>query len=421
MTTNLVALENMMLEFFVAGRYLRAKRQESFISVIAGFSLVGIALGVATLIIVMSVMNGFRHELIGRILGINGHISVFATTGLMNDYEHQLDIIKALPQVELAMPVVEGQALVTHQGAASGVMVRGLRKQDFQDKKLLSDAVSLDQQDNFEGNNVLIGVEMARRMQLGVGDVLTLISPKPKNTPFGSMPRSKAFRVGGIFDVGMFEYNNNFVFLPLETAQAFFELREGVSMIEVVTKDIKNIDESRVAVEHAVGKQMLVRDWRDNNTSFFNALQVERNVMFLILTLIILVAAFNIISSLIMLVKDKSRDIAILRTMGTSKSQVLKIFLITGASIGVVGTIIGASLGILIATNLGSIQHFIESMTDSQLFAAEIYFLSQLPAIVDWNEVITVISMALLLSFGATLYPAWRAAKLDPVEALRYA
>ena len=288
-------------------------------------------------------------------------------------------------------------------------------------KTLLSDSVDKDLHKDFQGNNVFIGVEMARRLELNVGDVLTLISPKPKNTPFGAMPRSKSYRVGGTFDVGMFEYNNNFIFMPLDAAQAFFETAGRVSMLEIVTKDVQDIDASKNAIERKLGKDVLVKDWRDNNTSFFNALQVERNVMFLILMLIILVAAFNIISSLIMLVKDKARDIAILRTMGTSKNQVLRIFLITGASIGVAGTAIGAALGILITTNLGAIQHGIEKITSSKLFPAEVYFLTRLPAIIDWHEIATVIIMALLLSFGATLYPAWRAAKLDPVEALRYA
>lgn len=411
----------MALETFVAARYLRAKRQESFISVIAGFSLVGIALGVATLIIVMSVMNGFRHELVGRILGINGHINVYSQTGPMDDYAYQLDLLKNVPQIQSASPVVEGQALVTRMGAASGVVVRGLRAEDFEKKELLRKSIEKDQQKNFEGNTIFVGVEMARRLQLQVGDVLTLISPKPKNTPFGGMPRSKPYRVGGFFDVGMFEYNNNFIFMPLEAAQAFFEMPERVSMLEVVIKDLNDVDNAKLAISRKLGRDYLVRDWRDNNTSFFNALEVERNVMFLILTLIILIAAFNIISSLIMLVKDKSRDIAILRTMGASKNQILKIFLITGASIGVVGTIAGALLGILITTNLGAIQHGIEAITSSKLFPAEIYFLTRLPAIIDWQEVVTVIGMALVLSFGATLYPAWRAAKLDPVEALRYA
>lgn len=411
----------MFIETFVAGRYLRAKRQESFISVIAGFSLIGIALGVATLIIVMSVMNGFRQELIGRILGINGHVSVYATQGPLHDYVYVSDSLKAIPELQQVMPVVEGQALVTRQGAASGVVVRGLSYVDFLDKKLLSDAVPQEFHTNFKDNTIFVGVEMARRLNLIVGDTLTLISPKPKNTPLGSMPRSKAYRVGGMFDVGMFEYNNNFIFMPIESAQAFFELPESVTMLEITIKNLSELDKVKEKIALRVGDDYLVRDWRDSNTSFFNALQVERNVMFLILTLIILVATFNIVSSLIMLVKDKSRDIAILRTMGASKGQVLRIFLITGASIGIAGTLGGCLLGVLITSNLGSIQHFLEAVTQSKLFPAEIYFLSRLPAIMDWHEVISVVLMALGLSFGATVYPAWRAAKLDPVEALRYA
>jgi lipoprotein-releasing system permease protein len=410
----------MSLETFVAGRYLRAKRAESFISVIAGFSLVGIALGVATLIIVMSVMNGFRHELIGRILGLNGHINVFAAQGTMVDYDYQAGLLKGIPGITHITPLVEGQALITHNGMASGVVVRGLSAEEFKNKEMLYTALPESQRAAFEGNTIIIGVEMARRLNLEVGDVLTLISPKPKNTPLGSMPRSKAFRIGGIFDVGMFEYNSGFVFIPLDAAQAFFEIPERVSMLEVMTEDPQNIAGTIGTVKRRLGDGFLVREWRDNNTSFFNALEVERNVMFLILTLIILVAAFNIISSLIMLVKDKSRDIAILRTMGADKGQILRIFFMTGASIGIVGTIAGFLLGILVTTNLSSIQHGLEALTNSKLFPAEIYFLSQLPAIVDWHEVMMVVIMSLVLSFGATIYPAWRAAKLDPVEALRY-
>jgi lipoprotein-releasing system permease protein len=411
----------MSLETFVAGRYLRAKRQESFISVIAGFSLVGIALGVATLIIVMSVMNGFRHELIGGLLGINGHINVFAETGNMDDYDYQLALLKDAKGIQTALPVVEGQALITRNGSASGVVIRGMLPGDFLQKPLLKKSINPDQFKNFKDNNILVGIEMARRLHLAVGDVLTVISPKPKNTPFGSMPRSKNYTVGGMFDVGMFEYNNNFIFMPLEAAQTFFEMPNQVSMLEVVTDDMMNIEPVKESIQRKLGKNYLVRGWQQSNTSFFNALDVERNVMFLILTLIILIAAFNIISSLIMLVKDKSRDIAILRTMGASKQQVLRIFLITGASIGTVGTVIGGVLGLLITTNLGAIQHGIESLTHNKLFPAEVYFLTRLPAIIDWQEVLTIVGMALVLSFGATLYPAWRAAKLDPVEALRYA
>jgi lipoprotein-releasing system permease protein len=410
-----------MLEFFVAKRYLRAKRRESFISVIAGFSLVGIGLGVATLIIVMSVMNGFRTELIGRILGLNGHINVYSTQGPLDNYDYQRSLVSSLDGIKSVTPLVEAQALVTHHGAASGVIVRGVSAADLKNKPLLFDSLDKAQRANFRDNNILIGTEMARRFDLRVGDVMTLISPKPKNTPFGAMPRSKAFRVGGIFDVGMFEYNSNFIFMPLETAQLFFELPQRVSMLEITTNDPQQIDLLKGQVERRLGKGVIVHDWRDNNTSFYSALQVERNVMFLILTLIILVAAFNIISSLIMLVKDKSRDIAILRTMGASRGQVQRIFLITGATIGVVGTFAGMALGLLITLNLESIQHGLEKLTSSKLFPAEVYYLTHLPAILDWQEVALVVIMALVLSFGATIYPAWRAAKLDPVEALRYA
>jgi lipoprotein-releasing system permease protein len=411
----------MALETFVAGRYLRAKRQESFISVIAGFSLVGIALGVATLIIVMSVMNGFRHELIGGLLGINGHINVFASTGTMSDYDYQLSLLKDIKGIDVAVPVVEGQALVTREGSASGVVVRGMKAEDFLKKPLLKKGVEGQVFSNFKDDNVFIGIEMARRLHLNVGDVLTLISPKPKNTPFGSMPRSKNYTVGGTFDVGMYEYNNNFIFMPLEASQAFFEMPNRVSMIEILTDDMMNIAPIKERISRKLGDNYLVRGWQQSNVSFFNALDVERNVMFLILMLIILIAAFNIISSLIMLVKDKARDIAILRTMGASKAQILRIFLITGASIGIAGTLLGAFLGLLITTNLGAIQHGIEAITHSRLFPAEVYFLTRLPAIIDWHEIFTVIGLALALSFGATIYPAWRAAKLDPVEALRNA
>lgn len=411
-----------MLELFVAKRYLRAKRRESFISVIAGFSLIGIGLGVATLIVVMSVMNGFRHELISRILGLNGHVTVYSRQGALDDFDYRRSLIVTVPMIQTVTPLIEGQALITHQGSATGVVVRGMTLDDIKQKKIIFDSVNPQHQKNFEGNQLWIGTEMAARFNLRVGDVLTLISPRPKNTPFGSMPRSKSFRVGAVFDVGMFEYNNSFIFMPLETAQLFFELpQDRVSMLEVVTTDPQEIDAVKPLIERRLGDGVIVQDWRDSNTSFFNALQVERNVMFLILTLIILVAAFNIISSLIMLVKDKSHDIAILRTMGATKQQVMRIFLITGATIGVVGTSVGAFLGILITTNLQSIQRGLESLLDSKLFPAEIYFLSKLPAIIDWQEVVTVIAMSLILSFGATIYPAWRAAKLNPVEALRYA
>ncbi len=407
-------------ERMVAWRYFRAKRRESFIAVITGFSLIGIALGVATLIIVMSVMNGFRHELVSRILGLNGHLNVYSTTGAMTDYIYNTDLIKGVSGVTRVTPTVEAQALVTARGLSSGAVVRGISVTSFAEKKLLFDAVPVEYRNNFRGDQILIGHEMARRMGVKVGDHLTLVSPKGKTTPFGTVPRSRAYPIGGIFDVGMFEYDSGFVFMPLETAQQFFQFPETVTTLEIMIDNPQNYASLAQRIATGVGTGYYVTDWQEMNSSFFNALQVERNVMFLILTMIILVAAFNIISSLIMLVKDKGRDIAILRTMGATKGAVMRIFFLTGARIGVMGTVFGAFLGILIALNIGKLQNFIEQTTGSSLFPAEVYFLSNLPSIVEWEEVFAVVAMALFLSFAATIYPSWRAAKLDPIAALRY-
>lgn len=412
---------SLAFERMVAGRYLRSKRREGFISVIAGFSFLGIMLGVATLIIVMSVMNGFREELIGRVLGLNGHVNVYNPAGPMFPYDPLVERLKRVPGVTMATPSIEGQALLSVEGAASGVMVRGMRPADFMKRPILSTSIKARMEGGvyFGDDHVAIGTHMAQRFGLQPGDKLVLIAPKGKATPFGTIPRSRAFVVGSIFDVGMFEYNSSFVYMPMEMAQAFFELGEGVSAIEVITSDITKIDRVKDMVKAEVGTEYAVSDWQDNNASFYNALQVERNVMFLILTLIIVVAAFNIISSLIMLVKDKGRDIAILRTMGATRGMVIRIFFYTGASIGIFGTIAGVLLGVAFAANIEEIRQFLQGLTNTELFSDEIYFLSKLPAKMDVKEVTLITVMSLVLSFAATIYPAWRAAKLDPVEALR--
>lgn len=408
-------------ERLVGRRYLRAKRKEGFISVITGFAFTGIALGVATLIIVMSVMNGFRQELLSRILGINGHIGIMSPSGYpFNNYQQAVQDIAGFEHVKMVIPMIENQLLVSAGKAAEGAMVRGVSKEDLVRKDVLRDAVSDVDIEEFSGDNVVVGYRLANKMGLVIGDEITLISPNGKVTAFGTVPRMKTYRVIGTFNVGMFEYDSNFVLMPLESAQTYFGMKGGVSHIDVTLDDAKWLKPARKAIEESVGASAYVYDWQQSNSAFFNAIAVERNVMFIILTLIILVAAFNIITGLIMLVKDKGRDIAVLRTMGATKGMIMRIFFLDGAFIGVVGTGLGLALGLLFCYNIENVRQFLQLLTGRELFSAEIYFLSQLPAKVDVMEVAVVVAISLVLSFIATIYPAYRAAKFDPVEALRY-
>ncbi len=407
-------------ERMVAFRYLRARRKEGFISVIAGFSLAGIGLGVATLIVVMAVMNGFRHELLGRILGINGHIGVYGAGPALTGFDPLAESIRRLPGVTKAIPTVEGQVFATAGGGGTGAMVRGVRPNDLLTRQIFQKNYRGDPAE-FRGDDaVIIGTRLADKLGLRIGDTISLMSPKGNVTAFGTVPRVRGYRVAGTFSVGMFEYDSGFVFMPIEAAQTYFRMPDSVTQIEVFLENPDMVPDTRKAILDLTGGEARIYDWQQANASFFNAIQVERNVMFLILTLIILVAAFNIISSLIMLVKDKGRDIAILRTMGATRGMILRIFFLSGASIGVVGTVCGTLLGVWFATHIEAIRQFIQSIIGRDLFAAEIYFLTQLPARVETGEVVTVVLMALGLSFAATIYPSWRAANLDPVEALRY-
>ncbi|HTP84100.1 MAG TPA: lipoprotein-releasing ABC transporter permease subunit [Alphaproteobacteria bacterium] len=409
-------------ERMMAMRYLRARRQEGFISVIAGFSLLGIALGVATLIIVMAVMNGFRAELLGRILGLNGHMTVFAQSGPLGDFDHVTQELRGVPGVVSATPLVEGQVMATSKGSAGGALVHGMRPEDLKALTLLSSRIVQGSLADFQGDDAaVIGLRMAQRFGISVGDRVTLISPQGNATVFGTMPRLRAYKVVALFNVGMYEYDSSFIYVPLAAAQSFFQLSpQQVTGIEIRVQDPDRVFEERLLIARTLGNGVRILDWQQANSSYFNAVMVERNVMFLILTLIIVVAAFNIISSMIMLVKDKSADIAILRTMGASRGAILRIFFLAGTSVGVIGTFTGFVLGLVFCANIETIRQWIQSLTGTQLFSPELYFLSQLPAKVDPAEVAQVVIMALALSILATIYPSWRAARLDPVEALRY-
>ncbi|KAI1695486.1 macB-like periplasmic core domain-containing protein [Ditylenchus destructor] len=361
-------------ERMVAWRYLRSRRKEAFISVIAGFSFVGIMLGVATLIIVMAVMNGFRTELISRILGINGHMIVQPIDQPFNNYDELAKKFAAVPGVTMALPLVEGQTLASGRGGAgSGALVRGVRQEDIDKVKEVATNIKTGDLVGFmAGDGVLVGSRLAAQLGVTAGDDITLISPEGDVTPMGVNPRVKSYKISGVFEIGMSEYDASMIYMPLSEAQLYFNADGIVQSIELYVSRPDDVDGIRPLVEQAV----------------------ERNVMFMILTLIVLVAALNIISGLIMLVKDKGSDIAILRTMGASSGAVMRIFFMTGAAIGMVGTFAGVALGL--------------------------YFLSQLPAEMDISETISVVIMALTLSFLATIFPAWRASKLDPVQALRY-
>jgi lipoprotein-releasing system permease protein len=402
-------------------RYLRARRKEGFISVIAGFSFLGIMLGVATLIIVMAVMNGFRKELLDKILGLNGHLLIQPIEKPLSDWEAVAARINKVPGIRMAAPIVEGQALASSPFNAGGVLVRGIRLQDLEKLPSIAKNIKQGTLEGFDdGQGVAIGRRLADQLSLRSGDNITLVAPRGAVTPMGTTPRIKVYKIAAVFEIGMSEYDSSVVFMPLKEAQAYFNRAGDVTAIEVYTDNPDRVDRYRKLVTDAAERPIFMIDWRQRNATFFNALQVERNVMFLILTLIVLVAALNIVSGLIMLVKDKGSDIAILRTMGATQGSVMRVFLITGAAIGVVGTLVGLLLGIVVCLNIESIRQFLSWLTNTELFSPELYFLSKLPADMDTGETVAVVVMALSLSLLATLYPSWRAARLDPVEALRY-
>ncbi len=411
-------------ERMVAGRYLRARKGERFVSIIAIFSLVGIALGVATLIVVTSVMSGFQTELVTRILGANGHVTIEAYAGQkIDDFQPLVDRIGALPKVVSAIPILDGQAMLsTEGGGARGGLVRGVRAQDLRAMPQIGGHIVQGSLDAFKGDDALVvGVSLARSYRLRIGDQVTILSPQGAATAFGTIPRVRAYKVVAIFDAGLNDYNSSIVFLPLEAAQVFFQKPDGITGIEIRMTDPKEVGTIAEPLGDILrGRQVLARDWRNANDTLLGVLQVQKNTMFIVLGMIVLVAAFNVISSLIMLVKDKRGDIAVLRTIGASSGAILRIFLMCGAFVGVSGTLIGTAIGVVFCRNIVAVQHLIEDMTGGRVFDSSVFLLSTLPDKVDWGDVTRVVLLGLALSLLATLYPSWRAARTDPVEALRH-
>ena len=412
------------LEWWIALRYLRARRREGFISIVAWFSLLGILLGVATLIVVLSVMNGFRAELLARVIGINGHVvvsSVFSPR--IDEPAILLDTLQSRPEIISAAPLIQGQALASSALAASGALVRGMRAEDLQNRPLLLDSLRAGDQTIAafsQDKGIILGERLARRLGLFAGDRLKLIAPTADATVFGSLPRARTFRVIDTLELGMYEYDNSLVLMPMAAAQDFFGAGDAVDVIEVIGKDPEEANRLALMLNRQLSGRANAVSWQQVNASFFTALQVERNVMFLILTLIILVAAFNIVSSQIMLVKEKASGVAILRSMGASQGLILRIFMVTGSAVGVIGAMLGLAVGLLLANNLELVRKLVESLANVDVFSPEIYFLSKLPSRIDSGEVLSVVAMAIGLSLLAAIYPAWRAARLDPVEILRY-
>ena len=407
-------------ERMVAFRYLRARRQEGFVSVIAIFSLLGIALGVATLIIVMSVMNGFREDLIGA--HPRAQRPPRLLRGRCDDERFRRDRGQSSHGARGCQRDAAGRGPGDGDGHRSGGRRRGARHppDDIRARKLIADHIVAGSLADFADDDIAIGDRLARRLGATVGGKITLISPEGTDTAFGTVPRMKTYTVAALFDVGFYEYDNSFIYMPLDAAQLFFKMPNAVSYLEVFVRNADQSTEIGRAIAQTLGRPVRILDWQRANSSIVNAVEIERNVMFLILTLIIIVAAFNIISGMIMMVKDKGRDIAILRTMGASRGMILRIFMLSGASIGVVGTLAGFGLGLLITKNIEVIRQFLQGVLHIDLFSAEIYFFTRIPAHIDTGEVTAVVVMALALSFLATLYPSWRAARLDPVEGLRY-
>jgi len=403
---------------FIALRYLKPSKKNTMVSIISLFSFLGIALGVGTLIIVMSVMNGFKIELLDKIIGINGHLNIHFYNKDFNE-DKFLNILKSEEKVKVFRKIIDGQGLLSTKEQSTGVIIKGINKKNLIDLKNDKKKMKISDKFNFENDSVIVGIKLMERLNLEIGDNFKLIIPKSTSTPFGNIPRVKSFTIGGYFDSGMYTYNNNLVFISYLDAKKLFVTNRNKPYFQIVFYNIDSVDSFKEKISKKNLSNYQLYDWRHSNEAFFNAIQTEKNVMFLILSLIILVAAFNIISSLIMLVKNKQIDIAILRTMGATQNTIMKIFFLNGATIGFLGTLIGALFGVFFVLNINTLKNFLEKFTNTELFSSEIYFLSNLPAKIDLNEVTYVVITSLLISFIASFLPAWKASKSNPIDLIR--
>lgn len=402
----------------IGWRYLRAKRREGFISLTTWFALIGIALGVATLILVTSLMNGIREEMRQNFLGVGGHITIGSEYGAFSDYANVQAQFAAMPEIASISAKIEGQVMATSQGRALGAQVNAFPLKELKQRRIIYDAIG-EGKDNL-AHGLVLGDKLAKRLGVAAGDTITLISPQGRATIAGFVPRMKTYPVVGTLKLGMHMYDSSLILMPFEDAQVFFQLKDAASNIEIVLKNAADTDAVTAQLRGQLGASARVWNWQESNATVFAALTVQRNVMLVILTLIVMVAVFNIISTQMMLVKEKGRDIAILRTLGASRGLIRRIFMLNGLTIGACGTLAGLALGVFLAQNIEGLRTFIESITGQELLPENIYFLSTLPTRTDPLEVGCVVLVALGLSLLATLYPASRAASLDPVEALRY-
>ena len=411
---------NFNLEFFIAFKYLKSKRNERFVSISSFFSFVGIMIGVATLIIVMSVMNGFRTELLEKIIGINGHAVAYLNLNKKENLNDLVERIHNLPSVDFVSQEYEFNAMISYNKNASGILVKGIEKADLLERNTISNNIFEGNLDNFNKKSVVIGSRLASYLGVKVSEKVTLLTSNTAKTPFGNIPITDQYIVVGIFDVGMYDYDRSIIFMPRFEATSLVKSDRNVSQLEIFLINNYNLESSLLDISEILEGYGKVFSWKRLHKELFNALEIEKKVMFLILFLIIFVAAFNLISSIIMIVKDKERGIGILRSLGVKRSEIQRIFIIVGSIVGLLGTIIGSFIGIIFSINIGKIQKFLEGLLDRSLFSPEIYFFNVIPSKIDFSEVLSIFLISIVLSVLSTIYPSWKASKIEPANVLRY-